>query len=148
MYTVKNIITAGISKKSQRITTHLTFIALLSLFFTQTAQAGLDWRISPRKAKRPNPVEATAASIAAGEKIYRKECLECHGKAGKGDGPDAADLEKKVPDITTSEIMGQSDGALYYKITVGRRPMPGFKKLLTDEERWSVVNYLRKRFGG
>ena len=104
------------------------------------------WRVSPRKAKIINPIPADDASLALGKKIYQRECLECHGKTGKGDGPEASELEKTVGDFTDPKMLEQSDGAIFWKIRTGRRPMPGFKKLLTDEERWHVINYIRLAF--
>ena len=104
------------------------------------------WRVSPRKAKIINPIPADDASLALGKKIYQRECLECHGKTGKGDGPEASELEKTVGDFTDPKMREQSDGAIFWKISTGRRPMPGFKKLLTDEERWHVINYIRLAF--
>lgn len=101
------------------------------------------WRVSPRKARMQNPIPANKPSIALGKKIYEKECLECHGKTGKGDGPEATDLEKEVGDFTDPKMWEQTDGALFWKTTIGRKPMPGFRKLLTKEERWHAVNYMR-----
>lgn len=104
------------------------------------------WRVPPRKARMKNPVPADDASIAIGKKIYKKECLECHGKTGKGDGPETKDLEKEVKDFRDPKVWEQSDGTLYWKTRVGRKPMPGFKKLLSKEERWHVINYIRSAF--
>ena len=78
-----------------------------------------------------------------GKGVYGRECLSCHGKTGKGDGPEAKDLEKELPNLRVPEMWNQTDGALFWKTTIGRRPMPGYRKLLTDEERWHVVNYMR-----
>ena len=40
-----------------------------------------------------NPVKATSDSIAAGQKIFARSCVVCHGMAGKGDGTIVASLE-------------------------------------------------------
>ena len=79
------------------------------------------WRVSPRKAKIINPIPADDASLALGKKIYQRECLECHGKTGKGDGPEASELEKTVGDFTDPKMLEQSDGAIFWKIRTGRR---------------------------
>lgn len=99
------------------------------------------WRVPEEKASVTNTIPANEQSIAAGKAVYARECLACHGVTGRGDGPQAKDLDKKVPGMEV--INGQTDGALFYKIGVGRKPMPSYKKTLTDEERWQVVNYLR-----
>ncbi len=33
-------------------------------------------------------------------------------------------------------------GEHFWKITIGRGPMPSYQKDLTEEERWHVVNYI------
>ena len=78
-----------------------------------------------------------------GEEIFLAECESCHGRSAHGDGPEAADLEVDVPDLTVTTAMDETDGALFWKLTIGRKPMPGYRKLLSKEERWHVVNFLR-----
>lgn len=104
------------------------------------------WKVSPLKAgKAKNPIapEGRAASAEEGRVLYDKECASCHGKAGKGDGPGAAQLTKPATDLTAPDMGKQSDGELFVKITQGRRPMPSYEKTLTDDQRWHVVNFLR-----
>ena len=36
-----------------------------------------------------------------------------------------------------------TDGELFYKLSEGRMPMPGFKAKLSEEQRWQVLNYVR-----
>lgn len=107
------------------------------------AQAKDEWIVPERRAKRPNPVPTQAAAITRGREIYRRECKSCHGLAGLGDGPKAAELDSKVPDITSAKVQGQTDGALFWKITEGRGDMPNTRTALSEEERWTVVHYLR-----
>jgi len=105
-----------------------------------------EWKVSPRKAKIKNPIAADAASVAIGAKLFAQECENCHGKTGKGDGSEAADLDKPVRDFSTSDMWAQSDGAIRWKIRTGRRPMPSFKKMLSKDEIWHVTNYIRQTF--
>ena len=35
------------------------------------------------------------------------------------------------------------DGEIFYKITVGKKPMPSMKTKLSEEERWQIVHYVR-----
>lgn len=101
------------------------------------------WAAPPEEAKKENPVPADAKSIAAGKAVYTQQCLACHGPTGKGDGPAAIALKTKPGDLSDPKIREQTDGALFWKITVGREAMPAYKKLLTDEQRWQAVNYIR-----
>ena len=84
-----------------------------------------------------------AASIAAGQKAYAGNCLACHGAAGKGDGPASKDLKVKPKDLGDDVVVKQSDGALFWKLTEGRPPMPATDKTLTETERWQIINYIR-----
>jgi mono/diheme cytochrome c family protein len=99
---------------------------------------------APRAAAtQRNPISATADSIAAGRALYAQNCLACHGETGKGDGPLALNLSVKPGDLTNPALRGQSDGTLFWKISEGHSPMPAHLKLLSTDDRWTVVNYLR-----
>ena len=102
-----------------------------------------EWKVPERAARKKNPFPADEKSIAAGKVVYIKECLSCHGATGKGDGPAAKDLQKSPGDLSNPKMWEQSDGALFWKITTGKTPMPTYEKLLTEEQRWHVVNYSR-----
>ena len=41
-------------------------------------------------------------------------------------------------------MSAETDGSLFWKISEGRGPMPPWKQVLTDKQRWQVVDYLRK----
>lgn len=102
-----------------------------------------EWKAPARASKRKNPVSADEKSLAAGKAVYVRDCLSCHGAAGKGDGPAAKDLPKKSGDLSDPKMWEQTDGALFWKISEGKAPMTGYEKLLGEEDRWHVVNYLR-----
>jgi mono/diheme cytochrome c family protein len=72
-----------------------------------------------------------------------QRCAKCHGETGKGDGPDAIELKLHPAKFMGSPMREQSDGALYWKISVGKDGMPDFGKRLSPTERWHVVNFLR-----
>lgn len=123
----------------------LTLSSMLVASFAQGPSGGMaeEWEAPARAARIRNPVAAHQKSIAAGKVIYQQECLACHGNMGKGNGPAAIALERRPGDLSMPMMREHSDGALFWKITEGRRPMPSFKKLLTDDERWQVVDYIR-----
>ena len=43
----------------------------------------------------------------------------------------------------TSRLRDVTDGELYYVITTGHKPMPSYRKKLTDEQRWRLVLLVR-----
>lgn len=103
-----------------------------------------DWS-APAKAKAmPNPVPATPQAIGAGMSVYMDRCQNCHGEDGNGKGERADKLSIQPSDFTDAHTMSaQTDGELFWKISEGHRPMPAFKKKLSEEERWQLVDYVR-----
>lgn len=93
----------------------------------------------------PNPQVASAESIESGATLFAANCAVCHGERGLGDGPTAETLEIRPADLTATHVQQLSDGALFYVISHGRpeTPMPAWEGVLTEDERWHVVNYLR-----
>jgi mono/diheme cytochrome c family protein len=110
---------------------------------------GMHSDIPEEAAAVPNPIEANDESIAAGGQIYTTSCAVCHGESGEGDGPATAGLEKPPANLNANHVQENSDGAMFYIISHGKpdTPMPAWDNILSEEERWQVVNYLRT-FGG
>lgn len=121
-------------------------IIILTVFIVPIVQGNQvnKWIAPPSADKLSNPVKSNEQSITEGKQLYAKNCNSCHGKKGKGDGPKSGDLEKVPGDFTTLEFGKQSDGAIFWKMTEGRKPMPSFKSELTVQQRWQLVNYIRE----
>ena len=98
---------------------------------------------SERSLAQRNPIVADSHSITRGRAIYTHHCASCHGPAGRGDGRAGRDLEPHPTDLTKPDVARQSDLQLFRKITRGRRPMPSFARLIPEEDRWHVINFLR-----
>jgi mono/diheme cytochrome c family protein len=91
-----------------------------------------------------NPVAATPTSMKAAASLWSKHCLSCHGARGRGDGPNAKTLETKTPDFTDRGFMAsRSDGELFRKLSLGKRPMPAYKRKLSEAQRWQLINLMR-----
>jgi len=116
-----------------------------ALFAVSEEQPGSKerWTAPATEAGKKNPVAVSESSLAAGQKIYAKRCVECHGKTGNGDGPDAADLGIHPAKLSDPAIRQQTDGELFWKITVGKKPMPKYGARLSPTDRWNAINYLR-----
>ena len=131
-------------KTSMKFIAAPVFGAMVLGMVAFTYPAGGEWKVPDTDQKVKNPVKAEKASIDAGAALYGKHCKSCHGKAGEGDGPKAAELKSELADFSAAKFQGQSDGALFYKILKGRDEMPSFSKKITeDNDVWSLVNYLR-----
>jgi mono/diheme cytochrome c family protein len=90
-----------------------------------------------------NPLKGKPESLADGKKIYVRFCVTCHGEKGRGDGVAAPSLTKAAADHTSAFVQKQTDGAIFWIITQGITPMPRYMRVLTDAQRWAVVNYIR-----
>jgi mono/diheme cytochrome c family protein len=102
------------------------------------------WAVPDAAKNKKNPVASNAESIAAGKALWNTHCKSCHGAKGLGDGSKAAQLKTEPGDFSKADVQTQTDGALLYKIAEGRDDMPSFKKKVPDEEdRWTIVNFIR-----
>ena len=102
------------------------------------------WKVPEEAKRRPNPIQTSASALAAGRSIYLDKCVQCHGETGKGDGPDAASYYPSPTSLVDARHMNSvTDGEIFYQISQGRKPMPAFKKRLTEEQRWQLVLYVR-----
>jgi mono/diheme cytochrome c family protein len=104
---------------------------------------GQEWKAPARAARRKNPIPADQKSIEAGKTVYTAQCVMCHGPKGLGDGPQAKDLTPKPRNLSDPNIQSQTDGSIFWKLTEGKKPMPSFEKLVSENDRWNVINYVR-----
>lgn len=126
-------------RQSFKYATALLFSALLVMSaHAQTTPSAV-------AAKMKNPVPTSAASIAAGEQVYQKQCRLCHGATGLADTPVAKKV--KASDLTDDIwTRGSTDGEIFVVIQEGAGPdfkMKGFKGKISDQDTWHVVNYVR-----
>ena len=96
-----------------------------------------------------NPRPANFDSIENGRVQYERFCATCHGMTGLGDGPVSITGDINGPLAGVLAIAGpmsiariRSDGHIYITIRYGRRRMPGYNRIQSDD-RWDIVNYLR-----
>ena len=83
----------------------------------------------------------------AGEAVYQRICVACHGADGRGNGGmtgadfvgDETRLSKSNDELLTSIRDG---------VSTGSTPMPAQRDALSDEEMRDVLSYIRREFGG
>lgn len=93
-----------------------------------------------------NPLPLSASVVARGQLAYASHCAECHGPAGRGDGPWA--IERRggpIPDLGSPHMDVHTDGEIYWWILRGipELDMPAREQELGVDQRWEIVNYLR-----
>ena len=97
-----------------------------------------------------DPVPPDERSLAIGKDVYTTNCETCHGETGRGDGPTGLRLVPRPADLRLHTAPGvHTDGELFYWVSYGfpNSAMPAWKDLLTEEQRWSAINYARATFG-
>ena len=102
-----------------------------------------------------NPIPGQG--VERGAALFDINCSMCHGIAGRGDGQVLKTMmetygykPKLSPDLATVKLL--PDGFLFSIISNRDliltdpdqdKAMPQFQKLLTAEERWMLVNYIK-----
>jgi mono/diheme cytochrome c family protein len=101
--------------------------------------------------KATNNVGYTTKAIAAGGPLYAAQCKRCHGETGLGNGELAQDLTPSP--ALLAYLMQQPiavDQYLLWSISEGGKQfntaMPAFKNVLTQEQIWQIIAYLRAGF--
>jgi mono/diheme cytochrome c family protein len=90
-----------------------------------------------------NTFPLLAPDPANGQAIYTENCAPCHGDAGLGDGPQAAQLPNPPAALGSPDLARKASPAAWYQmVTQGniQNFMPPFTSL-TDGQRWDVVAY-------
>ena len=127
--------------KKFKILTILGVMIFALYSFTSLVQE--EWKVPAKYESMKNPTNPKE-DLDIGKSLYDKHCKSCHGKEGYGDGPKADEMKGNLGDFSSEEFQNQSDGALFYKTTIGKDDMPEFtKKMPDDEDRWLIVNYMR-----
>lgn len=89
----------------------------------------------------PNPIVKNEHTLLEGERLFGSYCAACHGDYGLGDGPAGEGLAVKPANLT--ELKWKSDGLLAMNIQNGAGVMPAWKEVLTEEQIWMLVEYIR-----
>lgn len=131
--------------KSSKIHVLTTTTALgLFILFAGFSILQEPWAVPAKYKKMENTAVFDGEGKMVAKQLYSKHCKSCHGKAGLGDGPKAKELDTPSGDFSIADFHDQSDGALFYKTSIGRDDMPAFdKKIPSEEDRWLLVHYMR-----
>ncbi len=81
--------------------------------------------------------------VNRGQQRFDIYCSHCHGLAGRGTGPVKAFGLMTIADITAEPIRKQPDGQIFNTITHGKNTMGAHGPIITLEDRWAIVTYVR-----
>lgn len=95
----------------------------------------------------------TPELLAHGKSLYAQNCAACHGMNGDGKGDAAAFLLPRPRNFVQANYRLRStpigklptDADLFRSVSLGLHgtPMPPWKVILNDHDRWAVVEYLK-----
>lgn len=139
------------------------FVSLFLMFILSLAACGGDTESSANSAMDHTHVEAPSEftslknpfaddddALAMGKAVFETNCVTCHGTEGKGDGPAAVGLEPGPADLSDGGMLSMlSDGYLFWRVSQGgavapfNSAMPSWEGILTDDQRWQVITYVR-----
>ena len=93
-----------------------------------------------------NPVPDGADAVKEGAEHFQHHCQICHGLDGQNTGvPFARRTAPPVANLASRGTQQFTDGQLKWIIDNGLRftGMPGWKGIVSDDEGWKMVRYMR-----
>ena len=90
---------------------------------------------------------SAVAQAPDGQAVYREQCRNCHGAAGKPTQR-ALSQYKKIPTLDVAFLAGRSLDSIMAVLNRGAgRDMKSFKDKLTAAEIAAVAQYVKETFG-
>jgi mono/diheme cytochrome c family protein len=90
-----------------------------------------------------NPLPRTGNVLKKGRQAFATYCSVCHGILGNGVPTLTSAYGAKPANLLSQQIRDDQDGKIYYVIMLGKNAMPSYAADLSEDERWSVVHYVR-----
>jgi mono/diheme cytochrome c family protein len=111
------------------------------------------------KARRPPEMAVNEENLAAGRRIYYRNCMYCHGDDLSGKGHFAGALNPLPANFRDGGTISQlEEGYVYWRIATGgpglpqgatpwNSSMPVWQDFLTENEIWQVIAYIYRASG-
>ncbi len=105
-------------------------------------------------ARRPPEMEVNEENLAAGRRLYYRNCMYCHGDYLDGKGHFAEALNPLPANFRDQGTISQlEEGYLYWRIATGgpglpdgatpwNSAMPVWQDFMSEEEIWQVIAYI------
>lgn len=86
---------------------------------------------------------AKGGDPVSGREIYANTCIRCHGIDGQG--ARGTNLVPPPADLSSPAVQDRLDGTLFRRIHEGKpnTAMGAWKHVLSDDEIWDVLAYVR-----
>ena len=88
--------------------------------------------------------------VFEGKKLYTTFCSNCHGESGTGDGflITSGKLPVTPGNLTDERLVKAARGDLFHVITVGFGRMGAYGSILSERDRWKIVEYVKVKIQG
>jgi mono/diheme cytochrome c family protein len=98
----------------------------------------------PQKSRSLRPIATETGQTASetGARLFKINCVHCHGLQGEGDGPVASFLKERPANLHSDEVRTMSVETIYRVVTDGKDMMPSFQGELSAEERIEVARFV------
>ncbi|MCX5909114.1 MAG: c-type cytochrome [Deltaproteobacteria bacterium] len=90
-----------------------------------------------------NPIPYREESIIQGKQAYLYFCVQCHGPQADGRGTVGQSFAPLPSNLSGVAVQEQSDGELFYKISLGFNRHPALASTVVVDDLWAVVVYIR-----
>lgn len=122
----------------------IVVFALLIVSETKSIAQEISWVAPEYSNTLKNPFAGNQKATNEGKVIFDQMCVLCHGIKGQGNGEAGLMLNPQPANFLSLNVKNQTDGAIFWKVTNGKAPMASYFELLTDDQRWKLVNYIRE----
>jgi cytochrome c553 len=124
----------------------ITLIFSIFLITCSLSVFGQEWSVPEEDKNMENPLELNDENTEAGKEIYITNCKACHGDPGL-ENYNAA-LNPIPPDPASEQMQNLTDGEIFYVLKEGKGVlMVSFAPVLSEDQRWQLVQYIRSLGG-
>lgn len=92
-----------------------------------------------------NPFEPTPENLERGALIFKRNCKQCHGELGNGQGHLFTSKRYPYPpaSLINEKMIAKPMGEMFHQVTLGFGIMGPQKEILRTEDRWKVILYVK-----
>ncbi len=92
-----------------------------------------------------NPFQPTEENIARGALVFSRNCKQCHGELGNGQGHLYTSKRYPYPpaSLINDKMKAKPQGEMFHQVTLGFGIMGPQGFILRPEDRWKVILYVK-----
>lgn len=93
----------------------------------------------------PAPIQVDEKLLKRGQEQFQIKCSMCHAMSGNGQGTISKYWQgfPQTADLTAAPAQALPDGQIFWTMTNGKGLMGSYKGIITVQDRWAIVAYVR-----